>query len=490
MKGSSWHIAADGPGASPPASTVSLAFVLSSVRRLWYLWLAFTLVGVFAATGWLLVVPERSVGTVTLLLAHDPGTDPETAMATDISLLRTRIVAQDLSDRLSLDEPVQDLQESILAQPTTSSVLQVDITGADVDDAVSRARALAEIYLAFREEQLLRQNDAIIDGHRQRIAALQSQVDELTEQYDAITERGGDGSEEQAAAILTSKSQALDQIAAQENAIEDASLGVSAIVAASRVLDPASLVPQTPLRRAVLVLGSGLVGGLGLGLGLVVIYSVTTGRLRTRADVAAAMGLPVTFSTGRVSRRWRAPSPRQEAGLDLLVDGFLTALPATGKRPHRLALVSVDCHREAAMVVARAADRLGEHKSVVAVDLTGTGVLAQQVGSTPARREPEPDRNVTVVDTATDAVADVMLVLIPFDVGRGLAHVKASARRCAVMVKVGQSTPEGLRTVAQASRAAGVDFAFVMLVGADSSDDSFGAPPDTVEVAEKTPRAR
>ncbi len=147
--------------------------MLSSVRRLWYLWLAFTLVGVFAATGWLLVVPERSVGTVTLLLAHDPGTDPETAMATDISLLRTRIVAQDLSDRLSLDEPVQDLQESILAQPTTSSVLQVDIAGTDADDAVSRARALAEIYLAFREEQLLLQNDAIIDGHRQRIAALQ-----------------------------------------------------------------------------------------------------------------------------------------------------------------------------------------------------------------------------------------------------------------------------------------------------------------------------
>ena len=132
MKGSSWHIADDGRAlGAPPASTVSLAFVLSSVRRLWYLWLAFALVGVFAAAGWLLVVPERSVGTVTLLLAHDPGTDPETAMATDISLLRTRIVAQELSDRLSLDAPVQDLQESILAQPTTSSVLQVDITGAD-----------------------------------------------------------------------------------------------------------------------------------------------------------------------------------------------------------------------------------------------------------------------------------------------------------------------------------------------------------------------
>ena len=475
-------------GAAPPASTVSLAFVLSSVRRLWYVLLAFALVGVIAATGWLLVVPERSVGTVTLLLAHDPGTDPQTAMATDISLLRTRIVAEDLRERLSLDVPVEDIQASILAQPTTSSVLQVDIDGTGPDEAVSRARTLAEIYLDFREEQLLLQNDAAIDGHRNRIDALQVQIDDLNKQYDAITARGGADDADQVAGILALRAQYSSQIAVQESAIEDASLDVSAIVAASRVLDPASLVPQSPLRRAVLVLASGLVGGLGLGLGLVLIYSVTTGRLRSRADVAAAMGLPVPFSTGSVSRRWRAPSPRQKAGLELLVDGFLTALPTTGRRPHRLTLVSVDCSREAAMVVARAADRLGEHESVVAVDLTGTGVLAQQVGSTPAR--PEPGGNVTVVDAATDAVADVMLTLIPFDVGRGLAHVKASARRCAVIVKVGRSTPEGLRTVAQAARAAGVDFAFVLLVGADSSDESFGAPPETVEVAEKTPRAR
>jgi len=45
--------------------------------------------------------------------------------------------------------------------------------------------------------------------------------------------------------------------------------------------------------------------------------------------------------------------------------------------------------------------------------------------------------------------------------------------------------------VSQAGRAAGVDIAFVMLVGTDSSDQSFGAGPVTPTFAEqKEPRAR
>jgi capsular polysaccharide biosynthesis protein len=408
-------------------------------------------------------------------------------MATDVSLLRTRTVSQELGDRLDLDASPEDLQDTILAQPTTSSVLQIDISGSNPDDAVTRARTLAAVYLGFREEQLLLQADAVIDGHRQRIDALQAQVDDLTQQYDLITARGEDS--EQAADILALRAQLLSQITILENAIEDASLEVSAVVAASRVLDPPSLVPQSSLRRAVLALGSGVVGGLGIGLGLVVVYAVTTGRLRRRADVAAAIGHPVVFTAGTVTRRWRGPGPRQIADLQLLSDGMLTALPTRGKRPMRLGLISVDCPREAAMVVAGAALRLGERGSVVALDLTGTGVLEEEVGSLSAALRTDADQSVTVAGPGPDAVADVVLSLVPFEIGRGLAYVKSSTPKCVVLVKAGRSTPEGLRTVAQAARAAGVDVVFVMLVGADSSDDSFGALEPRA-VVEKAPRAR
>jgi capsular polysaccharide biosynthesis protein len=489
VRGPTWHIPDDAGPAPGPASTVSLAFLWATVRRLWFVWLTLMLAGGLLASAWLLVVPARSVGTVTLLLAHDPGAQPETAMATDISLLQTRTVAQELISQLSLDVSVEDLQRSIIAQPTTSSVLQIDIVGTDPGDAVARARALGDGYLAFREEQLLLQNDAVIDGHRQRIETLRAQIDDLTAQYDLITARGG--SDEEAADLLTQRAQFLTQVSAQENAIEDASLEVSAVVAASRVLDPASLVPQSPLRRAVLLIGSGLIGGLGLGLGLVLAYAVTTGRLRSRADVAAAMGLPVAFSSGGVARRWLSPSARQRANLELLVDGFLSALPTTETRRHRLALLSVDCHREAAMVLSRAAERLGEDNSVLAVDLTGLGLLSDGAGRAADSSAQPRDGSVTVATDPGDAVADVVLTLVPFDVGRGLAHLKSVAPRCVVLVKAGRSTPEGLRTVSQAGRAAGVDIAFVMLVGTDSSDSSFGAGPVAPSVAEqKEPRAQ
>ena len=79
-----------------------------------------------------------------------------------------------------------------------------------------------------------------------------------------------------------------------------------------------------------------------------------------------------------------------------------------------------------------------------------------------------------VAGPTADAVGDVVLSLVPFDIGRGLGHVKSSASRCVVLVKAGRSTAERLTTVASAARTAGLDVVFVMLVGADESDASFG----------------
>ena len=69
--------------------------------------------------------------------------------------------------------------------------------------------------------------------------------------------------------MLALRGQLISEITRLQNQIETEMLEANAVVAASRVLDEASLVPQSPLRRAALSLGSGLIGGLGIGLGLV-----------------------------------------------------------------------------------------------------------------------------------------------------------------------------------------------------------------------------
>jgi capsular polysaccharide biosynthesis protein len=475
---STWHIEDEVAGGretelSVAGGMVSLAFIRATLRRLWYLWVGSMVLGVSLAACWLALVTPPSVGTVTLLLAHDPSTDPDAAMATDISLLKTRTVAQQLVDELGLDVTPDELLKTIIAEPTTSSVLRVDIRGSGQGDAVRRARLLAETYLTYREQQLTQQAKAVTEAYRTRIDSLQLQVDDLTSQYDAIT--AGNGSEAEASDVLASRGQLISEITGLENQIENETLEANAVVAASRVLDQAAFVPQSPLRRTAMVMGSGLIGGLGLGLGLVMVYAITTGRLRSRADVSMAMGLPVTFSAGGVVPRRHQDRPHHEASLDVLVDGLETAVPSTDKRPRRLSLVTIDCEREGAKVIAGLARRLGAEGSVLAVDSADTGLLARELGSQAWPASSETSGSVAVVSGPTvDTVADVLLCLVPFDFGRGLTHLESTASRCVVLVKAGRSTTEQLSTVARSARTAGLHVEFVMLVGADQSDASFG----------------
>ena len=234
-----------------------------------------------------------------------------------------------------------------------------------------------------------------------------------------------------------------------------------------------------------------MIGGLGIGLGLVVVYAVTTGRLRRRADVAAAIGLPVRFSAGRVVPKWGRWGPRDAASLDLLVDGLETALPTGRRRPIRLGLLSVDCDREGARVMAGLVHRLSAEKSVAALDLGESGLLAEEMArlrSDPVAEEGQPA--LVLSGPGTDVVAEVVLTFVTFEIGRGLSHVKASAPTIVILVAAGRSTPEGLRTVAQATRAAGIDVAFVMLAGTDSSDDSFGGAAEVFATSGKARRSR
>jgi hypothetical protein len=166
------------------------------------------------------------------------------------------------------------------------------------------------------------------------------------------------------------------------------------------------------------------------------------------------------------------------------VDGLETAVPHAGSRPRRLGLISVDCDREGAKVLAGLARRLGAGESVVVVDLAATGLLERELESATTQDGDGHPRSVTVVPgTTADAVADVLLGFVPFEIGRGLGHVRSTASHWVVLAKAGRSTSERLNTVARAARAAGLHVEFVMLVGADKSDASFGGE-SAVEKAE------
>ena len=158
----------------------------------------------------------------------------------------------------------------------------------------------------------------------------------LTSQYDQLV-AGGPGTQSEAAAVLTSRSQLTSEIGEIQQQIQEASLKTHAIVNASNVIDPASVMPQSGLKRAVLVVGSGLIAGLALGVALVLFPAITSDKLRRRDEVAEAVGAPVRVSVGSVAGGWRPWPVRgkaRERDLAVVTHALESAVP-TDETPGR-----------------------------------------------------------------------------------------------------------------------------------------------------------
>src|SRR4051812_18619117 len=99
----SWRVEDSGSdvasSASGHPSFVNLHYLRSALRRRWRVWPPAGCIGMLLGLAYTVLVPPRTTGTVTLVLAHPPGSSPEAEMSTDVSLLQTRTVAERVVDK-------------------------------------------------------------------------------------------------------------------------------------------------------------------------------------------------------------------------------------------------------------------------------------------------------------------------------------------------------------------------------------------------------
>lgn len=492
-----------GPTAAP---LVSLHFLRSALRRAWPVWVGLALTGMVLGAAWTYVMPAKSTGTVTLLLAHDPATDPTQAMATDLAMLRTRAVAEAVIAELDLQMTPQEFQKSVSMSAETTAVLVLAVAATDPEAALTRTETLSSTYLEFRSEQIRSQSSALLDSYQDRLDSLTQRVEALTAEYTAVSSTDPQAQNE-ATDLLTQRSQLNAEINTLRQIIQDTSTKTSSLVAASHVLDPPSLVPHSDLMRLLLCVASGLIGGLALGVGLVLFKALTSDRLRRREDVALALGAPVRLSVHpplpgglwrRVTRRSGA-----ERALRSLARGIESETQSDGGGQVRLALASVDDVRAAELVLACLAVQVRAlGKAVFVVDLSESGHLERAV-TRALRRVPgqhhdldappvfRPERSpagaggLTVVTgegspppddprRADWEAAEVVLTLAEVDPAVGLDRLQPWADQVIVVVTAGRSSAERLRTTGRLIRAAGLGLPFAVLVGADRGDESCG----------------
>lgn len=326
-------------------------------RRRWWVLVLGLLVGCGLAVGALLVVPASYTSTASVIVT-DTGingpvengrTNTPINLDTEAQIVTSAAVAEIATEALDGGEARELVKDVTVTVPPNTSVLDITFVAATPEEAQQGADAFAAAYLEHRTEEA-----------RSRIgeqsANLQDTIGELGDRLQALDQRIArlpSGSAEHA--YQTSQRGLLvDQISALNVRYVDLS---SRSTSGGDVITAASLPPgpSAPDRRLLLI--SGVMAGL-------------------------LLGIVVAFVLDRIDRRIRDRSDLERLGLDVLVgrvvvptDGVIAApmssrTTAESLRQLRNALLAqVHSERRSIMVAGMSPDSVG---SAVALNLAAT----------------------------------------------------------------------------------------------------------------------
>lgn len=499
----------DDESAAAWIATINLAMMRAELRRRRRLWIALTAIGGFLGLLAAATVGSAATATTTVLLARESGVPASDAMQTDLGLLYTRALAEQVIAYEDLRMDPEELLSTVTTRTGGGELLTLVVATEGPDEAVKRADALARIFLDFRAGVLTTQSRQLVTSYEKQLTELDGSVADLTNQIAGLQGSAVPSDVARVNELIAERAGLRSQESQLRQEIQAEKVRVATLVGASRVVDQAAVEPTGKSRRAILGAFSGAIGGLGLGVAIVLGQAMLTDRPRRRADVAACIGAPVAVGVDRVVGRGRRPSRARAAAADVIRRRAITGVP-----PARgLAVLGVASEREASAVAAELAQRLAQDGfSVDVIDLTRRGLLQRRVhhldrSETAARGKsdhrsvhvlrpewvPTPAQPPTslrdVLDTAVvggpgrrRSSAAIALVVGEVDPAIGAEHFASLADVAVLVLAAGSASAERLRTTAQLIRVAGMNLAFAIVTNSDQTDESLGetgelAPP-------------
>ena len=513
-------------GESQAAALASLSFIGAALRRRAWLWCLMAVAGLLAALAFKEVFPPAYQASTSILMVYTSDQNPGEAILTDIALAQSRVVAVDAMRKLGLPQTPQTYHSFLAAYSVaqiTDRVIGITVSAPSSSEAVTRARVLATEFLRFRARELQAQQGLAIAELNHQITLDKRELATFNRDIAKIAPASASSAQPTPALGLLSRAQkarvaALEAERRQgqavltglEQAVQAYPVGTASMIHGSGVLDAAAPVYRSQLRLTVLYAWGGLVVGLALGLGIVIVQALVSGRLRRRDDIARALGAPIQVSVGRL-RAGRLRLGRGSGGRDVqrLVAHLRTAVPARAGGAAALAVVAVDNAREVApSVVALAVSYAREGKQVVLADLAGGAPAARLLGITkpgtgtarvntvradgmplvvvvPGRDSAAPAgplpqaRPAVASEVPPDAYfsADLLISLVTLDPALGADHLPTWADTAVVAVTAAVSSGIRIHAVGEMIRIAGTPLVSTVLIGADKNDKSVGGIP-------------
>ncbi|MFJ6934356.1 Wzz/FepE/Etk N-terminal domain-containing protein [Streptomyces sp. NPDC101132] len=454
----------ESPAAAPLLDLHSLVVAVWRRRRLWC---SAALLGLVIGTALAVLLPTPPTAVTKVLVAHqeDQPNDPGTLIRTDAALLHTTRIAGKALETLKSAQKPADFMEDYTGTGLTNNLLQIDVSGESDADAVARARALADAFVADHVRRIQESSAA-------EAKTLLAQRDRLRAELAQVNKEIGEGSPDTGAkasatmeslfsrrAELTSRAAEFDRRAAE------ARLGTPRLVAGTQIVDAPRAVRRSPARDTATHAAIGLVLGLVLGLAVSAVGTVVADRPVLRRDVAAHLGASVIAELPR-----RSGSPWRRRGTRTTRDRLTTTLARIVRdSPEPVSVLELGCARKAGEIAVDLARALGtEGRPAAVVD----GLPRPRRAG---RRAKPGDPAVAVAGTDAEGPYEGNRVgvgsVAPGTAWTDLRHLGA---RAVLVVRAGHGSAAWLHTVARQLAEQRVPVIGVVLVDPDPLDRTDG----------------
>ncbi|WP_432137039.1 MULTISPECIES: Wzz/FepE/Etk N-terminal domain-containing protein [unclassified Streptomyces] len=467
-----------GPGAAP---LVDLQALVVAVRRRRRLWCSAGLLGLLVGLAVAVLLPPAPTAVTKVLVAHqaDQPNDPGTLIRTDVALLHTTRIADAALRSLGSPDAPEDFMRDYGGVGLTNNLLQITVTGGSDAEAVARARALADAFVADHVRRIREAADAEAKSLLDQRDRLQ---DELAQVNKAIGEESPDSGPKAAAnleSLFARRAELTSRIADFGQRAAEARVGMPRLVAGTQIVDAPRPVRHSLPRAAATDAAIGLVLGLVLGLAVAAVATVVADRPVLRRDIAAHLGASVVAELpGRPAGPWRRR--RLRAARERLTTSLARTVRG-GAAP--VSLLELGCARVTGTIALDLARALAADGPVAVVDGLPGSRLADR------RRRPGDPAVVSGERAAAAPAAERRLGVGSVAPGTTWTDLRYLGTRTVLVVRAGHGSAAWLHTVARQLAEQRVAVTGVVLIDPDPRDRTDGtlwdgprtAPPGGAE---------
>lgn len=455
---------------APAPPLVDLQRLVVAIRRRRRMWLGTALAGLLVGLAIAVVLPSPPTAVAKLLVVHaeDSPTDPGTLMRTDVAVLQTTKIAGAALQSIHSTESADDFLKDFTGVGVTNNVLQITVKGSSQADALAKAKALGESFIADHVQR----NQAAAQAQAQALLGqrdqAQSDLGQVDQQIAAESARGTRANATTLETLYSRRAELSSKISDFQTQAQQAGVGSPQIAAGTQIVDAPRITPHSLLKSAGTDGGIGLALGLVLGLAFAAVRALVRDRPVLRREISANLGASVIAqlrSRPRGLARFRPRTKQTEERRHVTATIVRLVKAPGGSAVSLLDLGAPDATAQLALDVAGRLAELGP--TVVVDDLPKPDLAALATGSA---------FEVIGGDSLADPASDGRLRLGVGSVAPGTAWTDLShlGTETVLVVRAGHADAGWLHTIARQLADCGITIIGVVVVDPDPKDRTDG----------------